>query len=53
MIGSPYPDLPPDEGGPGTTPDRVRGGCAAFFRAEIERIITHCDAWEPPTASRA
>jgi phosphatidylserine/phosphatidylglycerophosphate/cardiolipin synthase-like enzyme len=24
------------------------GEIAAFYRAEIERIITHCDAWDPP-----
>ena len=24
------------------------GEIAAFYRAEIARIITHCDPWEPP-----
>jgi hypothetical protein len=24
------------------------GEIAAFYRAEIERIITHCDPWDPP-----
>lgn len=36
VIGSPYPDLPEDEGGP-VDPDRCQE-IAAFFRAEIERI---------------
>lgn len=46
VIGSPYEDLPPREGGPVDL-----GACAAitdYFRAEIDRIITGGRRYEPP-----
>jgi phosphatidylserine/phosphatidylglycerophosphate/cardiolipin synthase-like enzyme len=48
VLGSPYPDLPPDEGGP---VDVAR--CAAladYFRTEIDRIIANSRAVTPRNA---
>ena len=45
VIGSPYPDLPASQGGPVD-----QGACAElskFFRAEIERIESVSERWEP------
>lgn len=45
VLGSPYPDLPADEGGP-VDPDRC-AELTAFFRAEIDRIIAVSRPYRP------
>jgi phosphatidylserine/phosphatidylglycerophosphate/cardiolipin synthase-like enzyme len=45
VCGSPYLDLPRDEGGP-VDPDRC-AELAAFFRTEIERIIADSVPYQP------
>lgn len=45
VLGSPYPDLPPDEGGP-VDPYRC-AELTAFFRAEIDRIISDSRPYVP------
>jgi phosphatidylserine/phosphatidylglycerophosphate/cardiolipin synthase-like enzyme len=45
VLGSPYPDLPRDEGGP-VDPEAC-AELAGFFRTEIERIESVSDRWEP------
>ncbi len=45
VCGSPYPDLPDDEGGP-VDPDRC-AELATFFRAEIDRIIAGSLPYQP------
>jgi phosphatidylserine/phosphatidylglycerophosphate/cardiolipin synthase-like enzyme len=46
VLGSPYLDLPRDQGGPVDLDACAE--IAAFFRSEIERIESVSDRWEPP-----